>query len=683
MFKKVCGKKSVIVFTILFLLTIAGQASVALAGKQVVVRGKYVNIRSGPGTNHTKLGRSYRGDKYPLLQKKGDWYQVQLPDGREGWLAGWLTRLEEVPEEEVEKRSARVAGSYVNVRSGPGTQYVRVGVLTRGTAVTILERQGEWYKVRYMGKRVGWIAGWLLELDEGAESSAPAEAGGEKETKVALVTGKVVNVRQGPGLNFARIDKVTEGERLPVVGEDNGWYQVVLDGGRKGWIAGWLAKVDTQSLPSGSTMVQVTGSVVNIRQGPGTDFPVITKVKRGEHLGVLAEENRWYQVSLEEGLKGWIAGWLVEARDGVSLEETQATSRGSTENNVDSGQTPSTVVDDTYNSQTDPINLDSGAQEKTGDNPSLEDDDSEAFNLISGLDEEVKEDRLLISIRGNEPPVYNTFELEDPRRLVVDITRSRLEIAPEDRIRKINHPAVSQVRLGQFTPDTVRVVFDLPESSNYTFSSQRQGTTVLFEFLPFSLAGKTVVLDPGHGSIQAEGLFDPGAIGPSGVHERDVVMAIAEETGRILSRKGATVIFTRNGDTALDLPERAAIANDVEADVFVSIHANSSFSPIPNGTATYFYAPQGTELASQRDERQFLAQMVQRELVKEINRADLGIREANFSVLRNTLVPSILVEVAFISNPEEERLLTDPEFRSRAARGIAKGIELYLLEFTR
>ncbi|MDW7675187.1 MAG: N-acetylmuramoyl-L-alanine amidase, partial [Bacillota bacterium] len=173
---------------------------------------------------------------------------------------------------------------------------------------------------------------------------------------------------------------------------------------------------------------------------------------------------------------------------------------------------------------------------------------------------------------------------------------------------------------------------------------------------------------------------DPGAIGPSGLMERDVVTDISNRLKVLLEAKGATVIMTRSGDTtSLELDGRATVANNNNADIFVSVHANASLSSAQNGTSVYYYAPLNSELASQRPQRRQLAQAVQDELVKELKLRDMGIFDNNFAVLRHTAMPSILVEVAFISNPVEEQLLADNSFRQRSAEAILAGISTYFV----
>lgn len=181
-----------------------------------------------------------------------------------------------------------------------------------------------------------------------------------------------------------------------------------------------------------------------------------------------------------------------------------------------------------------------------------------------------------------------------------------------------------------------------------------------------------VVLDAGHGG------YDPGAIG-STLKEKDVNLRITQKLGELLKQKGITVVYTRSDDQFVGLEDRSIKANDINASLFVSIHNNASNASSVSGTETYFYAPAtNPDLYAQRSERQRLAAAIQSALVSQIQRKNLGVKEANFSVLRNTMMPSALVEVAFISNPPEEALMQTDDFINRAATGIANGIIAYL-----
>lgn len=187
-----------------------------------------------------------------------------------------------------------------------------------------------------------------------------------------------------------------------------------------------------------------------------------------------------------------------------------------------------------------------------------------------------------------------------------------------------------------------------------------------------NLAGKVIVLDPGHGGS------DPGAIGPNGVREKDVTLKVSRKVADLLRQSGAKVVMTRQGDRDVyglnaadrnELQARVDIGRQHRADLFLSIHANSFTKPTAHGTATYYYAK------TPRDG--ILAEALQKGMVEAGGLYDRGTLEANFYVVKRSAMPAALLEMAFISNPEEERLLDSEAFEQKLARGICAGIDAY------
>lgn len=172
-----------------------------------------------------------------------------------------------------------------------------------------------------------------------------------------------------------------------------------------------------------------------------------------------------------------------------------------------------------------------------------------------------------------------------------------------------------------------------------------------------------VVLDPGHGGA------DPGATGPGGSAEKHVNLAVALAASEALS--GRTELhLTRRDDRTVPLGERAELASATRAALFVSVHANGSVDQRATGTETYHY-PTSTLGAT-------LAGFIQRRLVEALGRRDRGVKPGDYFVLRETPCPAALVEVLFITNPEEERLLASGQVQRRAGEAIAAGILDYL-----
>lgn len=173
-----------------------------------------------------------------------------------------------------------------------------------------------------------------------------------------------------------------------------------------------------------------------------------------------------------------------------------------------------------------------------------------------------------------------------------------------------------------------------------------------------------LTIDAGHGGK------DPGAVGPTGVKEKDVTLKLALKVGSILTSKGVSVNYTRIDDRSVELSERAAIANNAKARFFLSIHINSAASASANGTETYAYSSGG--------QGEKLAASIQKNLVAAIGLSNRGVKFANYAVLRETNMPAALTEVNFICNPKEEAMLKDEAFLSKAASGIAKGVIEFL-----
>lgn len=217
------------------------------------------------------------------------------------------------------------------------------------------------------------------------------------------------------------------------------------------------------------------------------------------------------------------------------------------------------------------------------------------------------------------------------------------------------------------------------------------------ESAPNKRARKLIVLDPGHGGN------DPGAIGPNGLQEKDVVLGVALRVKNYLQQNPVDVVITRDDDYFVTLKNRAIFANKKDADLFVSIHCNASRSRDAKGTRSYIYS----RVASSKDAAEaakwenksvgaleFLmndlrkgadeylsieaAGSIQHSLVKSLALKWLPTERAPFYVLANTNMPSVLVEAAFISNYAEASKLNDTVFRDKVAKGISDGIMEYM-----
>jgi N-acetylmuramoyl-L-alanine amidase len=276
---------------------------------------------------------------------------------------------------------------------------------------------------------------------------------------------------------------------------------------------------------------------------------------------------------------------------------------------------------------------------------------------------EMAGDSTLILFTGPGYQTYETFELRNPFRLVIDLQGTRATPAPR------TEPARPGAR------------------------------------------GPIVVLDPGHGGVEE------GAIGPTGLREKEVTLDLARRLRRELEDKDRiTVVLTRDEDRYVDLDERTAIANHNRAELFVSIHLNASRRSSATGAETYYLSAEATDdeartlaalenrshgvdegAVSQKDaatgldlvlwdlaqnqymaESAALAESVQRHFNELMETRDRGVKQAPFRVLMGATMPAILVEVGFISNPDEEEKFKSLTYRNQVTEALARAVRDYL-----
>jgi N-acetylmuramoyl-L-alanine amidase len=370
---------------------------------------------------------------------------------------------------------------------------------------------------------------------------------------------------------------------------------------------------------------------------------------------------------------------------------------------------------------------------------------------------------------------YSVFELAGPDRLVVDVygpgthdaaaanssakpvadsgasastkpaAKASAKAAPAPAVTSAAHPATAQilpasiptVGLLPIPAKFTAALIPMPVSARLTDSGTGSGTgsasagadsesvKVLAEKIGPPPAAKPtragersltralglkigrIVIDPGHGG------HDTGTIGPTGLMEKDLCLDVALRLGKLIEQRlpSDEIVYTRQNDKYVGLEQRTAIANEAKADLFVSIHANSSDDASVSGIETYYLnfnaSPQAMEVAAREnataqssvhdlqdlvtkiaanekvEESRDLAANIQDSLAAAMrvsNRPERnrGVRKAPFVVLVGADMPSVLAEISFISNPADEQLLKKPENRQRAAEGLFSGIERYL-----
>ena len=352
-----------------------------------------------------------------------------------------------------------------------------------------------------------------------------------------------------------------------------------------------------------------------------------------------------------------------------------------------------------------------------------------SMSEITGIRVSTDADKTRIVVDGTKETEYKVSVISNPQRIIIDIQNAW--VSPNvKKSTTIDSRFAKAVRIAQHDSSTVRVVVESSMGkNNYKVFALKGGTTAYREVMDLGkvgggsknsgidfnpqpkpdtsasnntnksetvetppsvttpsgtttepaftpgLKGKIIALDAGHGGS------DTGAIGPTGVTEKGVTLRVAKALQKLLQAEGATVLMTRTTDTEVspkkanasdveELQARCDVGNDGNADIFISMHMDSFTNSTPSGTTGYYYT-KGSK-ASQR-----LAQYVSEGVVTALGTGNRGTKSCNFYVVKHTDMPATLVEMAFISNDKEEKLMNSEAGINRAAEGILNGLRRF------
>ena len=337
--------------------------------------------------------------------------------------------------------------------------------------------------------------------------------------------------------------------------------------------------------------------------------------------------------------------------------------------------------------------------------------------------------RIVLDLSG--PTSHKLIPLDKPHRIVVDLSDASLKARLKDV--PLENTPIKRIRSGVRNDDDLRIVFDMSEAVNprsfVLKANEQRGDRLVLDLYDLDPAKSrrpsvkksvasasrrdiVIAIDAGHGGE------DPGASGPNGVREKDVVLKIAKEIQALFKKEpGFRPELVRTGDYYVSLKKRRDIAHKLQADLFVSIHADAFHSPKAKGTSVYALSQRGASSTfakflaerenaadlvggvSLNDKDDLLAQVLYDMSMSHTLDASLGlggdvlremdhisklhrkqVEQAAFAVLKSPDIPSILVETGFISNPQEASLLRTRDYQRKMARAIHNGIRDWFVE---
>jgi len=717
--------KKILFFTYIFVLTLLfipysdgfNMAWAADPTRTGVINCSLAKVRSGPGTNYNTLATITSNTQVLILNQQNDWYQIKTGQ-IEGWVASSLIDVSTpISQQEKTTPSPSVAKNKIQVLLNNN--------LLKFDVEPIIENDRTLVPLRAIFEALGATVDW--------DAANQKIRSTRSTTVVELKIGSLhptVNGQDWPLDVPAKIIKDRTLAPLRFVAEAFG-SQV-----------NWAADTQTISINSSATSkaLAVTANEMSapLRETPSSQSKQVDIAPTGERMVVLAEKDGWYQVS-RGGRSPWVASWLVSVENdaGSSISPATETNNSATVNantqsqtQADPGnsirlQTSKDVtglkvmlvatekLDPEIKKESDQITLicknhqvagvntleeKLGGQKLKAQASNLDKDTQVIINLPSEVTYEILTEeggcRLVVFIPNyitkidkvpygsvgerlvisSLCPAEHAEQLQG-NKLVIDLKNIKVGSSTNYTCSSNLINGV-QINTSTENPKDVQINIDTNNLGKYSSAitgDNKDLSIFLFNQSSIHNGEKIVVLDPGHGGSE------PGTNGLTLI-ERDVNLAVGLKAGEILKQRGIHVEYTRCDDSYLDLTSRASMANDLNAAIFVSIHHNGEKNTAISGTETYYYAPLNTpELFVQKEERLRLATLIQTELISQLQRKNRGVKNNQaFAVLLKTKIPSALAEVAFLSNPEEEQLVQQNDFKDLAAQAIANGIISYL-----
>jgi N-acetylmuramoyl-L-alanine amidase len=531
----------------------------------------------------------------------------------------------------------------LNVRSGPGLDQDVIGQINKSEKYKVLEEKNSWYKILMSDSKEGWVASWLVQFQQQSGSIKQVEA-----------LANPLNVRYGPGTSYQVVTQIHPEQTFPWLKEEGDWTQIQLNENDKGWVATWLVKQkdgDSAAVSQVRQVATVQASILNVRAEPDTSSSILGKLSNGEKIEVLEIKQGWYKISFE-GKEGWVAGdFVAQAGPSDSPEAPSAQAKKPTERIVK----VSTPVLNVRSSSS----LDASIVSKLRQGDTVE--------VI-----EQKGDWLKISMKEKEGWIASWLVKEVNQQVS---NQPKITILNQGtNLRKgpgTNFATVSRANQGE-TYNVIATEGDwfqilLSDGTKAYVAgwivSAEGVSNVERQTIHQHLKNKKIVIDPGHGGK------DHGA---TGSHFKTLEKVVNLQVSNILKSKfeasGANVILTRTSDRFITLQQRIDFGITEKADLFLSIHHNTNSDSRINGTITYFY--------SDGADRK-LANSVQKEVIKNNGFKDLKARKGNFFVLRENPLPSILIELGFLTNYNDEFAILQTKVQEGSANGILQGVALY------
>ena len=275
-----------------------------------------LNIRSGYGTNYSVIGTLTNGSKVEIVESQNGWYKIKY-NGGYGYVSGDYVKVDEQskpdvkPEEPIVKNTGVVNATTLNVRSGYGANYSKIGTLTNGTKVEIVENQNGWYKIKYNGG-YGYVSGDYVKVDGQSKPDVKPDSNPQESNVmfIGTITADRLNVRSGYGTNHFVTGTLTNGAKVEVLESQNGWYKIKYNG-TYGYIYGQFVSKSDNGISSSNKIGTVNATTLNVRSGYGSNYSKIGTLSNGAKIEIVESQNGWHKIKYN-GTYGYVSGDFIK-----------------------------------------------------------------------------------------------------------------------------------------------------------------------------------------------------------------------------------------------------------------------------------------------------------------------------------------------------------------------------------
>ncbi|MCG7345043.1 N-acetylmuramoyl-L-alanine amidase [Sporosarcina sp. ACRSL] len=476
--------------------------------------------------------------------------------------------------------------------------------------------------------------------------------------ETVIINTKSLNVRSGPGLTYPVTGSMKKGERAEVLSTSGDWHEIKYGAG-KGWIASWLV-VSEETTALGEMTAVSKVNTLNIRTGPSLSAAVIGQLNAGESVVMTGRQGEWASI-VKNGIDGWVHTDYITVVPQSEKEQTGTVHKPEVED-----PEQFTVSVDGLNVRKEPdLSSKKVGLIRKGESYPVEEIDGNWVRLSLGK----KSSGWVYSFHGTFSEINETGSNATASGKKVTVltngTNIRSSATTSSSIVTRANAGEKLTVIGEegdwynvslSTGETAFIakwVVSTGEIARADQTGEKKTTRT-----PGTLNGLTIVVDAGHGGN------DRGTTGAQGTDEKQLTLMTAELLSAKLKAAGANVVMTRESDTYVSLRKRVAVSLQSDADAFISLHYDANPDSSITGFTTYYTHGNQKSLAASLNDG----------LASTISLRNRGAQPANFLVLRENRKNAVLIELGFLSNPSEERILTTDMFREQATHGIYQGL---------